>query len=129
MDYTWDFGAVWRHRDLLLEGAMGTFRLTAAALALAIPIGLLAALLRLSRLPVLSWVAGLYTDLFRTSPAIVLIYWFFFALPLLAGLDLSAFAAVALALGLDDGARERIQEDDAQQQIDELIRYVRENRE
>ncbi len=49
MDYTWDFGAVWRHRDLLLEGAVGTFRLTAAALALAIPIGLLAALLAAQR--------------------------------------------------------------------------------
>jgi serine/threonine protein kinase len=38
-------------------------------------------------------------------------------------------AAVALALGLDDGARERIQEDDAQEQIDKLIEYVREHRE
>jgi len=38
-------------------------------------------------------------------------------------------AAVALALGLDDGARKSIQEDNAQQQIDELIQYVRENRE
>ncbi len=36
--------------------------------------------------------------------------------------------AVALALGLDDGARERIQEDDAQEQIDKLIEYVREHR-
>jgi polar amino acid transport system permease protein len=104
VEYTWDFGAVWRHRALLLEGALGTFRLAGAALALAIPVGLVAALLRLSRLPVISWAAVLYTDLFRTSPSIVLIYWFFFALPLLAGLDLSAFAAVALALGLQTGA-------------------------
>ena len=33
------------------------------------------------------------------------------------------------ALGLEGGANERIQEDDAQQQIDELIKYVREHRE
>ena len=38
-------------------------------------------------------------------------------------------AAVALALGLDSDAGERIQEDNAQQQIDELIQYVREHRE
>ena len=38
-------------------------------------------------------------------------------------------AAIALALGLDDGAREKIQEDSAQQQIDSLIEYVREHRE
>jgi len=104
VEYSWDFGAVWRHRELLLQGAAGTFRLAGAALAIAIPLGLVAALLRLSRLPVISWVAVLYTDLFRTSPSIVLIYWFFFALPLLAGLDLSTFAAVTLALGLQTGA-------------------------
>jgi serine/threonine-protein kinase len=38
-------------------------------------------------------------------------------------------AAIALALGLDDGAREQIQEDNAQEQIDRLIEYVREHRE
>jgi serine/threonine-protein kinase len=38
-------------------------------------------------------------------------------------------AAAALAFGLDDGLRENIQEDNSQQQIDELIQYVRENRE
>jgi serine/threonine-protein kinase len=37
--------------------------------------------------------------------------------------------AIALALGLDDGAGEKIQENDAQQQIDSLIQYVREHRE
>ena len=38
-------------------------------------------------------------------------------------------AAIALALGLDSGLSENIREDDASEQIDELIRYVRENRE
>ncbi|HEX8053476.1 MAG TPA: protein kinase [Thermoleophilaceae bacterium] len=38
-------------------------------------------------------------------------------------------AAIALALGLDKGIGENIREDNSSQQIDELIRYVRENRE
>ena len=38
-------------------------------------------------------------------------------------------AAIALALGLDSGLSENIQEDNASEQIDEMIRYVRENRE
>ena len=104
MEYIWDFGAVFRRSDLFIEGAIGTFRLAGMALALAIPLGLIVALLRLSRLPVISWVAVLYTDLFRTAPSIVLIYWFFFAFPLLAGVDFSAFAAASLALGLQAGA-------------------------
>ncbi len=104
MGYEWDFGAVFRHRDLLIEGAKGTFRLAGMALLVAIPLGLAVALLRLARVPALSWLAVLFTDLFRTSPAIVLIYWFFFAFPLLVSVDLTAFAAVSLALGLQTGA-------------------------
>lgn len=104
MAYQWDFGAVFRHSDLLLEGAANTFRLAGLAIAIAVPLGLLVALLRLARLPVLSWLAALYTEVFRTAPSIVLIYWFFFALPMLAGTDLSTLAAVSLALGLQTGA-------------------------
>lgn len=104
MEYHWDFGAVFRHSALLIEGAHGTFRLAGMAIAIAIPLGLVVALLRLSRLPVISWLAVIYTDIFRTSPSIVLIYWFFFAFPLLAGVDFSTFTAVSIALGLQTGA-------------------------
>jgi serine/threonine-protein kinase len=38
-------------------------------------------------------------------------------------------AAIALALGLDKGIGENIREDSASEQVDELIRYIRENRE
>ena len=104
MEYRWDFGAVFRHADLLMEGALATFRLAGMAMAIAIPLGLFVALLRLSRLPVISWIAVLYTDLFRTSPSIVLIYWFFFAFPLLVGINFDTFTAVSLTLGLQTGA-------------------------
>lgn len=104
MDYEWDFAAVFRHSEFLFEGAKGTFRLAGMAMLIAIPLGLAVALLRLARVPVVSWVAVLYTELFRTSPSIVLIYWFFFAFPLLAGVNFTTFAAVSLALGLQTGA-------------------------
>jgi polar amino acid transport system permease protein len=104
MHYEWDFAAVFRHSDLLAEGALNTFRLAGVALLIAVPLGLAVAVLRLARVPVLSLVALLYTDLFRTAPSIVLIYWFFFALPLLLGIDFATFTAVALALGLQTGA-------------------------
>ncbi len=104
MEYHWDFAAVFRHSDLLIEGAKGTFRLAGMAILIAFPIGLLVALLRLSRLPVISWLAVIYTDLFRASPTIVLIYWFFFAFPLLVGVDFDTFTAVSLTLGLQTGA-------------------------
>ncbi len=104
MHYEWDFAAVFRHSDLLAQGALNTFRLAGTALLLAVPLGLAVAILRLARLPVISLAALAYTELFRTAPSIVLIYWFFFALPLLVGIDFTTFTAVALALGLQAGA-------------------------
>jgi len=102
--YQWDFAAVFRHSDLLIQGAENTFLLCFTAAFLALPIGLVTAILRLARVPVLSTIAMLYTELFRTAPSIVLIFWFFFALPLILGIDFSTFTAVTLALGLQTGA-------------------------
>jgi polar amino acid transport system permease protein len=104
VQYQWDFAAVFRHSDLLLAGIAGTFRLAGVALLIAFPLGLCVAVLRLARVPVLSALAVAYTDLFRSAPSIVLIYWFFFALPLLLHVEFGTFTAVALALGMQTGA-------------------------
>jgi polar amino acid transport system permease protein len=104
VEYHWDFAAAFRHWDLLAAGAVNTFKLAGAAIALAVPLGLLVALLRLARVPVLAQLGAIYTDLFRTAPSIVLIFWFFFAFPLLVGVDFSTFTTVTLALGLQTGA-------------------------
>ena len=104
MAYHWDFAAVFRHSDLLLEGALNTFRLAGAAILVAIPVGLAVALLRMSRIPVLSQLAVAYTELFRAAPSIVLIYWFFFAFPILLDVEFSTFVAAVLALSLQTGA-------------------------
>jgi polar amino acid transport system permease protein len=102
--YEWDFSVVWRYADLLVDGGIGTVWLFLAALALAMPLGLLLALGRLSRIPVLSQLAVFYIDLFRAAPALVLIIWFYFVLPILLRVELSAFAAAMLALGLQSAA-------------------------
>lgn len=104
MAYQWDFAAVFRHSDLLLEGALNTVRLAGAAILLAVPVGLGIALLRVARIPVLSLLATAFTEIFRTAPAIVLIYWFFFAFPIMIEVDFTTYTAVVLALGLQTGA-------------------------
>jgi polar amino acid transport system permease protein len=104
MTYQWDFGAVLRHSGLLMEGIAGTLWLTGSALLIAVPLGLILAALRLSRLPVLSQIAVLYIDLFRTAAALVLVFWFFYALPILMNVRLDAYGAAALAIGLQGSA-------------------------
>lgn len=104
MGYQWDFGPVWRNLDALGFGLLGTLKLTAACLILAIPLGLLLAIMRMSGVRLLSGIALVYIDFFRTAASLVLIFWFFFAFPMLVNLDFDAFTAALLAIGLQGAA-------------------------
>ncbi len=104
MPYHWDFGPVWRNLDVLAAGCLGTLKLTASCLALALPVGLVLALMRFSESRIVSLAATIIIDFFRTAASIVLVFWFFFALPILVSLDFDAFTAATLAIGLQGGA-------------------------
>ncbi|MGQ0548645.1 MAG: amino acid ABC transporter permease [Armatimonadota bacterium] len=81
----------------LWDGVLLTLHLTLAAYALALVIGLIAGLMRLSRRPVIYTIATLYVEVIRGVPLLVLlIYIAFVAAPLVSG----ALAASARALGL-----------------------------
>ena len=99
MNYQWDFSVVWQHFDFLLQGAVGTLALAGMALSIALPLGLLLAIVRILHIPVLSMLTVIYVDLFRASASLVLIFWFFFAFPILIHVDFGPFTAASLALG------------------------------
>jgi polar amino acid transport system permease protein len=104
MGYEWDFGIVLRDFDLLLLGLLNTLKVTAVALACGVPLGLVVALLRLSpsrwlRLPV-----GLFIEFFRSTPPLVQLFWFFFALPILLDVRIDPFEAAVLTLSLQSSA-------------------------
>jgi polar amino acid transport system permease protein len=98
MKYDTDFAAVLSHGDLLLQGVTGTLEISAVSLALAIPFGLLLALMRSSSHKVISAAATAYIELLRSSSLFVLIFWFFYAFPILINLNLDAFAAGSIAI-------------------------------
>jgi polar amino acid transport system permease protein len=104
MDYRWDFIAVLRDPEWLALGLLGTVKLTAASLAGALPLGLVVAVLRMSRYRLVSAPVVLYVDFLRTSPTLVLFFWAFFALPLLIGVKLTPFAVGVVALTLQYSA-------------------------
>ena len=104
MHYEWDFSVVFRQFDFLLQGFLGTFELAGAALAIALPFGLMLAILRILRIPIVSPLVVLYIDLFRASATLVLIFWFFFAFPILINVSFGPFTAASLAIGLQAAA-------------------------
>jgi polar amino acid transport system permease protein len=104
MGYEWDFGVVLRDLDLLLLGLGNTLKVTAVALACGVPLGLVAALLRLARSRWLRLPAGLFIEFFRATPPLVQLFWFFFALPILLDVRIDPFEAAALTLSLQSSA-------------------------
>ncbi|MBX3031863.1 MAG: amino acid ABC transporter permease [Chloroflexi bacterium] len=89
-----------RHGGFLMQGAQMTLVLSAVGVVLGITIGLVIALGRISHRPVLSGVSGLYIDVVRSVPFVVVLIWLFYALPVVTGLKLTAIQSGAVALGI-----------------------------
>lgn len=104
MPYDWNFSIVLQYMPQLLWGGLHTIALSAACIALAAPIGIVLGVIRHQRVPFLAPIAVAYIDFFRTSVALVLICWCYYALPILLGVNLSTFTAVTIAIGLQASA-------------------------
>jgi polar amino acid transport system permease protein len=87
-----------------LAGALLTVKLALVSTGLGVLLGLVLALTRRSQYRVLSWPTYAYIEFFRTTPPLVQIVWLYYGLPLLLGVDLGAFGAAAVALGLNIAA-------------------------
>jgi His/Glu/Gln/Arg/opine family amino acid ABC transporter permease subunit len=93
-------GVLLAHYPALLSGLMVTCLATAIALAVGVVVGALLVALRLaggrwSR----RFVDG-YLTFFRTTPEMVLIFWAYFCLPVVLGVQMSGLTAGSLSLGL-----------------------------
>jgi polar amino acid transport system permease protein len=102
--YEWDFSPVLANSGLLATGLLNTLKLTGTALAFGVPLGLGLALLRLARYRVLSMPAAFIVELFRTTPPLVQLFWFFFALPILIQVEMTPFVAAALTFSIQSAA-------------------------
>jgi polar amino acid transport system permease protein len=102
--YNWDFNILWSYRWLLFEGTLVTIALTASIVALGLLMGLIAGLAQISRFAFLRWVSWAYIELFRCTPLLVQLLWFYYALPILTGIEMSAITAAVLTLSLYGGS-------------------------
>ncbi|MGE3547109.1 MAG: amino acid ABC transporter permease, partial [Kofleriaceae bacterium] len=89
---------------LLLHGLLVTLELCLGGAALAIVLAFLAGLGRLSLDPIVRGAARIYVELFRGTSILVQLFWFYFAFPLVLGIEIPAMAAGILVLGLNVGA-------------------------
>jgi polar amino acid transport system permease protein len=102
--YDWDFMPVLAESGLLMAGFRNTLVLTATALSGGLVVGLLLALARLSHRRWLSAPAGAVIEVFRTTPPLVQLFWFYFGLPIVLAVEMTPFLAAALTFTIQSGA-------------------------
>ena len=115
-DVVAEAGRQWRFRDyfpLLVDGAVVTVRITLLSMLLAVLLGVPIALARLYGAWPLRWLATAYVELFRGIPVLLLLYFLYYGLPVVAehahlplALKLSPFEAAIVGFTLNYGAYE-----------------------
>jgi polar amino acid transport system permease protein len=98
MVYHWDFFFLQRYAPLLWKGVLVTLAYTAGTILLGLAIGLLVGLGRLSRSKILTIPLVGFIEAFRCTPLLVQIVWFYYALPVLLGIQIPATTAAVMTL-------------------------------
>ncbi len=101
----WDWAAFFKylHSTYLLEGAAISLGLSLAAMALGLVLGLIAALMRMSKSPVISKPASFYVWIMRGTPVLVQLIIIYTGLPQF-GIRLGVISAAIIGLGANEGA-------------------------
>lgn len=91
------FEAVERNLPFLLGGYWVTIKLTFFALAGGIPLGILVGLGRISSKKWIYYPVTLYVNVIRNIPLILVIFWFYFVMPIIVGRPLDPFPSAVIS--------------------------------
>lgn len=100
---TWDNAFAWSILPELFSGLWVTIQITLLGTVIAMVVGLVVAVIRFSRIPVLSQLFGFYVQFVRGTPLLVQAYIAFFVLPGY-GLSFGAMATGIVVIGLNYSA-------------------------
>jgi glutamate/aspartate transport system permease protein len=99
-----DFGIVIGSLPFLLKGLKVSFYLTFLALIGGIFFGTLLALMRVSKFKTLRYFSMTYVNFLRSLPLILVIFWFFFLIPVLIGRPIGGFYSAVIAFTMFEAA-------------------------
>ncbi len=103
MVYHWSFVFLEQYIPLLWRGTLVTLAFTVGTIFCGLVLGLLIGLGRLSRSKLLNWPLIGLVEAFRCTPLLVQIVWFYYALPVLLHIQMSATVAATAVLSLYTG--------------------------
>ena len=109
--FEFDFGVFWKFLfdDQVIKGVWITLQIAVLAQLIGIVLGVIFALMRTARNPVLGVIGGAYVWFFRGTPALLQLLILYFGLPQFVDnqdftRELTAFRAAVIAFGINEGA-------------------------
>ena len=98
-------GQYWKYMPLLLRAALVTIEISAAAMAIAIAMGLLMAVLRVFGPRLIAWLVIAFIEVIRGTPLLIQLFIIFYGLPAI-GIRFSPLWAAVIGLGINYAAYE-----------------------
>jgi glutamate/aspartate transport system permease protein len=99
-----DFGAITRALPYLWDGMQLSLLLTGLSAVGSIVLGTILALMRLSGIKPLEWIGATWVNFFRSLPLLLVIFWFYFLVPLIAQRQVDAFQSALVGFVLFEAA-------------------------
>ena len=99
-----DFDAIIGSIPFLWKGLQVSFYLTFLALVGGIVFGTLLALMRISNIKFLKYFSMTYVNFLRSMPLILILFWFFFLIPLIIGRPIGGFYSAVIAFTMFEAA-------------------------
>ena len=92
------------YSDVFLDGLVGTLWLSAVTVVCGTILGILVALMRMSKLKPVNFVADIYIEVLRGTPILLQLYFFWIGLPKILPFDLSDTSCIITALIVNSSA-------------------------
>ncbi|MDT8878795.1 ABC transporter permease subunit [Halomonas saccharevitans] len=99
-----DFQVIIESLPFLFDGLLISFQLTLLALLAGLAWGTILAVMRIWGPAPLRWFSAIYVNIFRSIPLILVIFWFYFLVPLLIGRPVGNFTSALIAFSLFEAA-------------------------
>ena len=98
------YNVMWESVPMLLGGVKYTLIIAAGGLFFGFILGAVTGLMKLSRNPILSSIAGVYIETIRGTPLMVQVMFLYFGLPLALGMRVPTLTASIIAISVNAGA-------------------------
>lgn len=92
-----DWDVIAANFPLLMRGLGTSLKLAAIAIALSFPLGCLIAIGRISHRPWISKTCASFVNLLRCNPLILILFWFYFLMPLIIGKSINDLTSIIIA--------------------------------